>query len=375
MDRVTGTVAVSLLALLLVAGGCGEPLIVLGDAPGLMRVVLGVPDSAGSRVDTLAARTRLTEPSAVAYDADGAMLYVADRGAVRQSNGITTRVARIFSVDSRGRARLLLDAGGCSAGPCILEVAALARAADGSLIIADATGQRVLRYVPGGAITILAGTGTAAGSPDGSSAAQSPVDRPAGIALAADGTVLFSEAGAHRVRAITPDGRLRTVAGSGSAVRGGDGGAATAAGVPQPAGLLFVDDVLYVAEHGGASVRAVHAAGTIATVAGVGTAGFSGDGGPATIAHLDRPIALAASGDGRTLFVSDQGNHRVRALSLTSGLIRTFAGTGGTLLTGSRLAAGATSLSSPAGLAAGGGFLFVVDRGHAVVWRTTITIN
>jgi DNA-binding beta-propeller fold protein YncE len=359
----------------LLTAACGDPLVVLGDAPGLMRIVLGVGDSLGTSVDSIAVRTRLFEPTGVAFDETTGTLYAADRGASRTVSGISTRVARVFSVTSSGRARLLLDGGGCTTGTCIFDPIAMVRAADGSLIIADAVGHRVVRYVPQTSITVLAGTGVAGDAPDGATATTSPLNRPMGVAIAPDGSIVFSEHNSNRVRAIGPDGRLRTVAGNGSAIRGGDGGAATAAGVVGPAGLTYVDGTLYIAEYGGAAIRAVDAAGRIATVAGTGVPGFAGDEGPASQAQLDRPLALKATADGRTLFVSEEGNHRVRAILLADGVIRSFAGTGDTRYAGSRRAAGETSLFRPAGVHAAGGFLFIADRGHAVVWRTSVTLN
>ena len=372
MGRRAATIAACVAALC--AAACGEPLVVLGDAPSLMRIVLGVPDSLGTRVDSLALRTRIFEPTGVAFDDAAGVLFVADRGAMRQIGGVNTRVARIISVTSSGRARLVLDAGGCISGTCIVEPVAMVRAGDGSLIIADAAGHRVLRYVPSGAITVLAGTGVAGNAQDGSIAAQSPVNRPMGVAIAADGRILFSENNANRVRAIGADGRLTTVAGNGAAARSGDGGPATSAGVDGPTGLAVVGGTLYIAEYGGDVVRAVEG-GTISTIAGTGVAGFGGDDGPATDARLDRPFALAATDDGRTLFISEEGNHRVRAISLATGVIRTFAGTGETVYSGNRRAAGETSIARPAGIDAAGGFLFIVDRGHGVIWRTATTLN
>lgn len=366
--------AVAALALPLVIAGCGDPLVVLGDTPGLMRIVLGIGDSIGTRVDTSAVRTRLREPRAVAFAPELGSFYATDRGASRTVSGVTTPVGRIFSVTSGGRARLELDAGGCLIGTCILDPVAMVRH-NGTLIIADVAGNRIVQYTPGGGITVLAGNGTAATSADGAVAATSPVFQPAGVAVAPDGRILFSEGPANRVRAIGPDGRLTTVAGSGASTTGGDGGAAVNAGVVQPAGLLYIDDVLYIAEYGAGNVRAVNADGTISTVAGVGGQGFSGDGGPAVEAALNRPFALAAAENGRTLFITDQGNNRVRAVDLVTGIIRTFAGTGGTRWTGSRGSAGETSLDAPYGLAVGSSFLFIVDRGHAVIWRTAVDFN
>jgi len=370
------TLAVIALGAALATSACGEPLVVLGDAPGLMRIVLGVGDSLGTRVDTIATRTRLTDPLALAFSQADGVLYVADRGATRQVSGINTRVARIFAVQSDGRSRLLLDAGGCAVGPCIVQPNAMALAADGSLVIADAAGNRVVRYRPGGAVTVLAGTGAPATSADGAIAASSPVNRPEGVAVGADGRVYFSEANENRIRVIGTDGRLATYAGNRSAVHGGDGGPATSAGIIDPAGLVIHDGVLYIAEYGGASVRAVSTGGVISTVAGIGVDGFAGDGGPAKEARLDHPIAVTVSADGRALFISDQVNRRVRTVDLASGTIRTFAGTGSATYTGNRLPAGATALSLPTGLdASANGFLFIVDRGHSVVWRTSTTIE
>jgi hypothetical protein len=133
MARVTRAVVFGALAATgLSLGGCGDPLVVLGDAPGLMRIVLGVGDSIGTRVDSLATRTRLTEPRAVAFNPANATLYVADRGSVRQVGGTTTRVARIFAVSSAGRSTLLLDSGGCVQSTCLLEPTAMAVARQGA---------------------------------------------------------------------------------------------------------------------------------------------------------------------------------------------------------------------------------------------------
>jgi len=356
---------------------CGEPFVVLGDAPGVMRIVMGVGDSIGTHVDSLATLTKLTQPTAVAFDPEAGILYVADRGALRQVDGVSTPVARIFSVSSRGRALLLLDAGGCTTGTCILQIAAMALAPDRSLIIADAAGNRVFRYRPGADHTVLAGDGTLATAPDNSVAAQSPISRPAGVAVDDDGTIYISETGASRIRAIDAAGRLITVAGTGVPGHSGDGGPATAAQMHEPGGIIVVDGVIYFTDLFRHVVRRIDASGTITTVAGVpGTAGYAGDGGPATAATLDRPTAVALTPDRTQLFVSDRNNDVVRVIDQGTGIIRTFAGTGSRQWSGNRRLAGETSLFTPTGLdAAENGFLFIVDTGHSVVWRTSVAID
>jgi DNA-binding beta-propeller fold protein YncE len=365
-----------LLAALLVlaATGCGEPLVVLGDAPGIMRIIIGVGDTAGARVDSLAARTRLTEPTAVTFDPASGRVYAADRGALVQAGGISRRVARIFAVTSAGRSTLLLGERPCTPAPCIEQATSMVVAPDGSLIIADAMGHRVLRFAPGGALTVLAGTGVRATTPDGGGATVASLDQPAGVALSNDGRIFVAESGANRVRWIDAAGVLRTYAGTGVPGHAGDGGPALAAQLHSPSGLAFHDGVLYIAEQGTHVVRAVDGNGTIRTVAGTAfSQGFAGDGGPAASARLDRPVAVTTAPHGAALYISDRGNNRVRIVELGSGVIRTFAGTGERRYTGARLTAGQTSLSEPADVhATQGGFLFIVDSGHAVVWRTAL---
>lgn len=375
MGRFTRAVAAA--ALMFVLTGCGEPFVVLGDAPGIMRIVLGVGDSIGTRVDSLAARTRLTEPGGVAFDPDEGLLYAGDRGALRQVGGITTRVARIFSVSSRGSATLLLDGGGCSAGPCILQATAMAMAPDGTVIIADQIGNRVFRYVRGGAQTVIAGDGTADVAADGARADASPISRPAGVAVDESGTIHISEAGSHRVRIIDADGLLRTVAGTGMPGHSGDGGAATAAQLNEPAGIVVIGGVLFISDIVSHVVRRVDATGVISTIAGnPGVPGFSGDGGAAVDASLARPVALALTPEGRQLFISDQENDRIRAIDLETGAIRTFAGTGSRVYSGNRGLAGETALFRPTGIdASANGFLFIADGGHSVIWRTSVGVN
>ncbi|HEX2167082.1 MAG TPA: hypothetical protein VHG09_07545, partial [Longimicrobiales bacterium] len=248
---------------------------------------------------------------------------------------------------------------------------------DGSIIIADQVGNRVFRYVPLGSLTVIAGDGTSVTAPDGQPAASSPISRPAGVAVAADGSIYIAEAGGHRVRRINAGGLLETVAGTDTPGHSGDGGPATAAELSEPSAVEVHDGVLYIADVVTHVVRRVDSEGTITTIAGVpGSRGYSGDGAAAEDATLDRPVSLALTPDGGQLFVSDQGNDRVRVIDLASGLIRTFAGTGDREWVGTRRLAGETSLFRPAGLdATANGFLFIVDSGHSVVWRTSVGIN
>lgn len=369
--------AVALIgALALAAAGCGDPLIVLGDAPGFMRIVAGVGDSIGTRVDSLATRTRFTNVAASAFDDATGVLYVADQGAVVQSGGITRPVGRVFAVTSDGRLSVLVARGGCVGEVCLERPQDVALDGRGGLIIADLLGHRLFRLdLATAALTVIAGTGVAGTSPDGSPAGQSALASPAGIAVGEDGRIFVAERAGHRVRVIS-DGTIRTVTGTGEAGNSGDGGAGTAARLAFPAGLDVRGGVLYIADAGNNRVRALDlAAGTIRGVAGTGTPGFAGDGGLASAARLNRPQDVAVTADGASLYVSDTINHRVRVVNLNTGVIATFAGTGDPDFTVPSGPAGQISLDEPAGLAPSrSGFLFVVDTGHYAVWRTTVRL-
>ena len=196
----------------------------------------------------------------------------------------------------------------------------------GDLLIADASNHRI-RKVSGGNITTVVGTGVAGFSGDSGAATAAQVDGPAGIALDASGSNLYiADFNNHRVRKVDSGGTITTVAGTGVAGSTGDGGAATSAQINGPISV-FVDgnDNLYIVEFSGNRVRKV-SSGTISTVAGTGTAGFSGDSGPATSAQLNGPSKIFVDSSGN-LYIVDFTNNRIRKVD-TGGTITTIAGTG-----------------------------------------------
>jgi len=372
--RVRGAVVLITIALwAIMQSGCGDPLVVLGDAPGYLRVIAGAGDSIGTRVDSLAMRTRFTEPGAVVFDPATRLLYIADRGSTTTSGGITTSVTRIFAVTSAGRLQLLLDTGGCSSGTCLVEATAMTLAPDGGLLIADGVGHRVFRFIPATRqLEVVAGIGTPAYAPDGVPARQASLRRPAGIAVSPAGIIYISEENGHQVRTLDAAGVLGTLAGNGTASHSGDGGSAATAGVHSPAGLALHGNSLFLAEAGANAVRRVDLAShQIATVAGNLVRGFTGDGGPALQAALAAPRALAVTPDGTRLFIADRDNRRVRVVNLESGSIATYAGDGSTDFTGNRQPAGVTALRAPSGLWTSPGYLYIADPAMYVVWQAT----
>jgi len=203
----------------------------------------------------------------------------------------------------------------------------------GNLFVAESANNRVRRISRDGAIETVAGIGRAGFAGDGGLATQAAISLPYDVALGPDGEIFIADFGNNRVRRIAQDGTISTVAGDGQVGFSGDGGPAHLASLNGPYGI-FVDGggVLYIADSGNNRVRRVEPDGTIATIAGTGERGFGGDGGPATLALFDSPEALFVTRLGEIL-IGDEHNHRVRKILLT-GTIETVVGTGDANLCG-----------------------------------------
>jgi glucose/arabinose dehydrogenase len=198
---------------------------------------------------------------------------------------------------------------------------------DGAFLIADALNNRIRRVGPDGLITTVVGTGRDAFSGDGGPAVDAAIGAPRGIATLADGTLLIADSDNNRIRRVSPDGTIDTIAGDGSAGFAGDGGSADAAELKKPFGVAPVPGGGYlIADTANSRIRLVGPDGTIGTVAGNGVAGFAGDGGSATEAELNHPHAVLALPRGGFL-IADTENDRVRRV-WPDGTITTIAGTG-----------------------------------------------
>jgi DNA-binding beta-propeller fold protein YncE len=179
-------------------------------------------------------------------------------------------------------------------------------------------------------ITTVAGTGAQGYSGDGGPAAQAQLNNPFDLAFDVMGNLFFSDTFNHCIRRV--DGRthaIATIAGTGERGFSGDAGEAIYAMLNEPYGVV-VDQAgtVYVADRLNRRVRRIEAPGIITTLAGDGSGKFSGDGGPAEQAGLVEPNGLALDAAGENLFIADVADHRVRVVELATGLISTFAGTG-----------------------------------------------
>jgi M6 family metalloprotease-like protein len=224
-----------------------------------------------------------------------------------------------------------------------------------------ASNNQVRMVHPDGSVTVIAGSGGYGFSGDGGPASKAQLYFPFGVALAADGTVYFCDTSNQRVRKVTTDGTISTVAGTGTSGYSGDNGPATSARLNSPYGLAIESDgSLLIADRNNHRIRRVAPDGTISTVAGTGTCSFSGDGGPASAAHLCSPSALLVDGAGN-VYVADTSNYRVRMIS-PDGTISTVAGSGSSSSSKETGPATSTAIGSVSSIAmTSNGDLYIAD--------------
>ncbi|RAJ90040.1 putative secreted protein (Por secretion system target) [Larkinella arboricola] len=196
--------------------------------------------------------------------------------------------------------------------------------AQGNLFIADTGHNRIRQVTPDGIITTVAGSGMQGDGGDGGLATQANLNAPAGVAVDARGNLLIADTGNHRIRRVTPDGIITTVAGNGLQGFGGDREPATGGNLNGPTGVAVnAQGNLLIADRGNHRIRQVDAQGVMTTVAGNGMQDFSGDGGAATQASLNSPSAVAVDAQGN-LLIADTGNNRIRQVILPPPSIESF---------------------------------------------------
>ena len=197
----------------------------------------------------------------------------------------------------------------------------------GNIYFGDLLNNRVRKISASGIVTTLAGTGTAGYSGDGGPATNAELNEPYGLALDPAGNIIFADEYNHVIRKISTSGTITTIAGNGSGGYSGDGGLATAATLFYPNGLT-TDRTgnIYFTDNTNHRIRKINTSGVITTIVGNGTEGFSGDGGPATDAEIEFGCGLKFDNYGN-LYYADGLNNRIRMIS-PSGIITTFAGSG-----------------------------------------------
>ena len=259
-----------------------------------------------------------------------------------------------------------------NSGAATLQVATLPVGTD--LLTASYSGSGIFagsstEIGPNSVITTVAGNGTTY-SGDNGPATAAELDYPLGVAVDSAGDIFIADFYNNVVREVNhATGLITTVAGNGTAGYSGDGGPATAAEIDSPEGVgVDSADDLFIADSGKNVVREVNlSTGIITTVAGNGTEGYSGDNGPATAAELDGPNSVAVD-SADDLFIADSGNNVVRKISLSTGAITTVAGNGTEGYSGDNGPATAAELDNPTGVAVDSADdLFIADSGKNVV--------
>jgi cysteine-rich repeat protein len=292
-----------------------------------------------------ATSAQLSDPFDVATDAMG-RIYIVDTNDHR-----VRRIeldGRLTTVAGTGLAGFSGD-GGPAASAQLFDPEGVAVDAMGRVYIADAFNNRVRRVELDGTIDTIAGNGVQGYGGDGGPATSAKLSHPNGIAFDASGRVYIADTYNNRVRRIELDGTIDTVAGTGASGYNGDGVQAASAELSFPYRVAIdPNGLLVIADTGNQRIRHVAADGTISTIAGDGTPGFSGDGGPATAAALAGPYGIAFDSMGR-LLVADNINNRIRRIA-TDGTISTIAGTGGQGGDGDAGPASAADIASPIGL-------------------------
>lgn len=307
-----------------------------------------------------ATNAQLFNPLGVAVDEAG-NIYIADDG-----NGRVRKIAASGEISTVAGNGSQDDGETGDGGPAtsaqLLTVADVAVDAAGNLYLAESFYGRVRRVSPNGTITTVAGKGGSGGnSGDGGPATSAELREPYGLALDKSGNLYIADRGNHNIRRVARNGIITTVAGNGTGGYSGDGGPATSAQLSQPLDLDFdAEGNVFIVDSGNHRIRKIATTGTITTVVGSGISGYAGDGGPATSAELSQPYGVAVDAEGN-LFVADTFNHRIRKVS-GNGIIRTIAGNGTSRYSGDGGSATNAQISQPQGVAVDSvGTLYIAD--------------
>jgi trimeric autotransporter adhesin len=336
---------------------------------GIITTVAGDATSGYSGDGGLATLATVNDPIGVAFDVSG-NIYIADSGnscirMIAKSTGIITTVAGIASLYRPGT---FGGDGGLATSAKLSAPCSVAVDASGNIYIADSGNHCILMVTTStGIITTLAGNGTAGYGGDGGQATSTSLFGPSDVAVDASGNIYIADSDNNRIRMVMMStGIITTVAGNGTFGYSGDGGLATSARLSSPSDVA-VDALgnIYIADTDNGRIRMVmKSTGIVTTVAGNGLYSYSGDGGLATSAALFFPDGITVDASGN-IYIIDSGNHCIRMVTKSTGIISTLAGNKTAGYSGDGGQAKLSLLNKPSGVAIdASGNIYVCDTGN-----------
>ena len=322
----------------------------------------------------LATSAKLYNPRGLTLDSSR-NVYIADtfNQCIRKVSASDGKISTIAGV---GYAEGYSGDGGPATSARLDRPSAVALDSSGNVYIADTNNNRIrMVNASTGDISTIAGTDYDYGySGDGGAATSAELFYPYGVVLDSSRNVYIAGRNNHRIRMINAiTGNISTIAGTGTYGYSGDGGAATSAQLHAPEGVdLDSYGNLYIADKGNHRIRKVDAiTGIISTIAGTGSAGFSGDGGPATDASFNKPIDVAFDSNDN-IYIADFSNQRIRMVNASTGDISTIAGNGNYGFTGDGGAATLAQLAYPYGVVLDSSRnVYIADRNNNRIRKLT----
>jgi len=334
---------------------------------GIIKTVVGISNNG----DLGLATNAIVDPQGLTNEGGAGLqdLYIADarNNQVRRVDAVT---GIITTVAGTGVAGFSGD-NGPALNAQLSGPADVALDSNGNIYIGDQKNSRVRRVDTRGYITTVAGNGTYGYSGDGGPALSAALTYPTGIDVDGSGNLYIADQFNYRIRKVTPQGNISTVAGNGTfnpIGAAGDGAQATTVQLGVPTDVYVAPDgSLYIPEYFTHRVRKVRSNGVIITIAGNGNYGSSGDGGLAVSALLNAPYRVALDAQGN-LFIADSANNRVRRVDVTTGIITTVAGTGTAGIEGDGGLATLANLYGATGLTVdAGGTLYIAQSNSILI--------
>ena len=265
-------------------------------------------------------------PMGLAFDPAGRLLVVDHANSRIRAIGVDGFINTVVGSGPIGTSSddgELTGDGGPAIEASLQEPTAIAFDGAGNLYIADRDNHAIRRVDPSGTITTVAGSGERGFAGDDGPAIEAELSRPHGVAVDGVGNIYISDSDNHRIRKVDTSGVITTIAGTGEPGYSGDGGPALDAMIVDPYVLVVDGGGNLLVGGSGNVIRMIDPSGIISSVVGTGESGLSGDGGAATAAQLSFPTGLVLDAAGN-LYIGEVGNHRIRIVH-TDGIIGTFA--------------------------------------------------